>query len=117
MATKEKDPPVDISKVKKLPKDFAGMVKEYAEIVSMQGTLEKRRKELSGILAPAQIVSKSDRILVGDLVSTIAKGSHVNISGRKLLEHGVASDVIVACTDRSEYVYVVVSKYNPDKEK
>ena len=109
MAKGNVEPVVDYKDIKaKLPKAFAALVKEQGEINADIKVLKDRHGELGEILCAGMIAAKAKKVAVGDFVITQSTGHSSKIDGQKLLQHGVASDVIVACTVTGSYEYVSV---------
>lgn len=96
------EPYLDYSKFR-LPKNFKKLVEEHRDITDQEKALKARKDEIKEALLPAMIAAKQRRLLVGKLRVLQYTGSSSQISGRKLLENGVASDIIVKSTVTTQY--------------
>jgi hypothetical protein len=103
------EPAVNFESVRKLPKNFKDLVEERREITSMIKTLKERGEEIGEILCSAMIVAGQKKLAVGSLNITLAQGRNSRIDGKKLLEKGVSSDVIVYATVSTTYDYVTIT--------
>jgi hypothetical protein len=107
-----KEPAPDFGEVKKLPKNFAELVRERREIAQMIGELEDRKNEITEILVPAFMAAGKSRIAVDGVAAVLVQGTSSKIDGRKLLEKGVPSTVIQYATVVATYQYI-----NPGRVK
>lgn len=97
---------------KLLGKAFANKVRHYAEVHAAVKAGEEEKKELQAEMAAAMIskgMSAGDAVLAGDVKARLSKGATVTIDEKKLLQAGVAADVIERCKTRREYHYVLVT--------
>lgn len=112
----EPEPAPDYSTLKKLPKDFAALVRERREIATLIAELESRKDEITEVLVPAFIAAKADRIGVDGVAAVLVTGTSTKIDGRKLLEKGVPSTVIQYATIRATYQYINPGKIKAEAE-
>lgn len=100
------EPYIDYKSIKRLAKTgkkFEALVFEHREITDQEAAFRKRKEEIKDELVPLMIAANHRRVQAGNRRILMYEGHSKQISGKKLLENGVASDVIVKSTVTSTY--------------
>lgn len=109
MASREpKEPYVPYTEVKKLPRNFARLAREYRDTADKLKALEEHKRELGSALCAAMIAVKHTRIEVDNLWVRQQDNVNRRIDPQLLLKYGVASDVIVKSTVETRTPYALV---------
>lgn len=91
-------------------RSFSHYIEERISVTEQIKALEESKKEIDAKLTLMMKEKDTEKVLYQNRPVSLVKGSRSSLNKEKLLLAGVAATTITACTDYSNFTYLLVGK-------